>query len=99
MLKIKAIVYEGINQVAVKEVKEPTIEKPDDAVVKITSTAICGSDLAFNPRHDSASDSKKYFDLSTPGKFYDENNLKNAKPPEFNIPNPSAPQQGQRLVQ
>lgn len=38
-------------------------------------------------------DSKKYFDLSTPGQFYDESNLKNAKPPKFNIPNPS-PKQG-----
>ena len=43
-------------------------------------------------------DSKKYFDLSTPGKFYGESNLKNAKPPKFNVPNPSAPQQGQGLV-
>lgn len=42
---MKAIVYQGINQVAVKEVKEPQIQKPDDAIVKITSTAICGSDL------------------------------------------------------
>lgn len=42
---MKAIVYKGINQVAVQEVKEPQIEKPDDAIVKITSTAICGSDL------------------------------------------------------
>ena len=44
-MNLKAIVYEGINQVAIKEVKEPQIEKPDDAIVKITSTAICGSDL------------------------------------------------------
>ncbi len=43
-------------------------------------------------------DSKKYFDLSTPGKFYDESNLKNAKPPKFNVPNPSSPQQGQGMV-
>lgn len=42
---MKALVYEGINQVSVKEVKEPQIEKPDDAIIKITSTAICGSDL------------------------------------------------------
>lgn len=33
------------------------------------------------------SDSKQYFDLSTPGKFYDTNNLTNPKPPKFNIPN------------
>lgn len=33
------------------------------------------------------SDSKKYFDLSSPGKFFDERNLSNPKPPKFNIPN------------
>jgi len=43
-------------------------------------------------------DSKKYFDLSSPGKFYDESNLNNAKPPKFNVPNPSAPQKGQGMV-
>lgn len=31
--------------------------------------------------------SKEYFDLSTPGKFYDTKNLTNPKPPKFNIPN------------
>lgn len=45
MNRVKAIVYEGINHVDIREVKDPTIEKPDDIVVKITSTAICGSDL------------------------------------------------------
>lgn len=29
----------------VKEVPDAKIEKPDDMIVKITSTAICGSDL------------------------------------------------------
>lgn len=33
------------------------------------------------------SDSKQYFDLSTPGKYYDSSNLQNSKPPKFNIPN------------
>ncbi len=32
-------------------------------------------------------DSKQYFDLSTPGQFFDGNNLSNPKPPKFNIPN------------
>lgn len=32
-------------------------------------------------------DSKQYFDLSTPGKFFDANNLTNPKPPKFNVPN------------
>lgn len=32
-------------------------------------------------------DSRQYFDLSTPGKFFDANNITNPKPPRFNIPN------------
>ena len=42
---MKAIVYDGIQDVKVKNVKDPTIEKGDDIIVKVTSTAICGSDL------------------------------------------------------
>lgn len=42
---MKALVYEGLKNVKVEEVKDPTIEKPDDIIVKVTSTAICGSDL------------------------------------------------------
>lgn len=42
---MKAIVYEGIRNVKVKEVDDPRIEKEDDIIVKVTSTAICGSDL------------------------------------------------------
>lgn len=42
---MKAIVYEGIKNVKVKDVEDPKIEETDDIVVKVTSTAICGSDL------------------------------------------------------
>ena len=42
---MKAVTYQGIKNVDVKEVPDPKIEKPDDMIVKITSTAICGSDL------------------------------------------------------
>lgn len=42
---MKAVTFQGIKDVKVKEVKEPEIIKPDDIIVKITSTAICGSDL------------------------------------------------------
>jgi threonine dehydrogenase-like Zn-dependent dehydrogenase len=31
--------------VKVKEVNDPKIVKPDDAIIRVTSTAICGSDL------------------------------------------------------
>ncbi|WP_017755512.1 zinc-dependent alcohol dehydrogenase [Calidifontibacillus oryziterrae] len=42
---MKAVTYQGIKDVAVKEVQDPKIEKSDDIIVKITSSAICGSDL------------------------------------------------------
>ncbi|HEU4963946.1 MAG TPA: zinc-dependent alcohol dehydrogenase [Bacilli bacterium] len=42
---MKAVTFQGIKDVKVKEVKDPKIEKRDDVIVKITSTAICGSDL------------------------------------------------------
>lgn len=42
---MKAVTYQGVKDVKVKEVKDPTIEKSDDIIVRITSTAICGSDL------------------------------------------------------
>ena len=42
---MKALVYDGIQKVECREVKEPKIEKDDDIIVKVTSTAICGSDL------------------------------------------------------
>ena len=42
---MKAIVYNGIKNVEVENVEDPKIEKSDDIIVKVTSTAICGSDL------------------------------------------------------
>ncbi|MCM3172250.1 zinc-dependent alcohol dehydrogenase [Paenibacillus sp. MER 99-2] len=42
---MKAVTYQGVKNVVVKEVPDAKIEKPDDMIVKITSTAICGSDL------------------------------------------------------
>jgi len=38
-------VWHGKADVRVDEVPDPTIEEPTDAIVRITSTAICGSDL------------------------------------------------------
>ena len=42
---MRAIVYKGPFQVAVEDVEDPKIEHPNDVIVKLTSTAICGSDL------------------------------------------------------
>jgi len=42
---MKAICWYGKNDMRVEQVPDPTILNPRDAVVKVTSTAICGSDL------------------------------------------------------
>lgn len=42
---MKAVVYKGKNTVAVEDVPDPKIEAPDDVIIRITSAAICGSDL------------------------------------------------------
>jgi threonine dehydrogenase-like Zn-dependent dehydrogenase len=42
---VKAVVWHGKEDVRVDEVPDPIIQEPTDAIVRITSTAICGSDL------------------------------------------------------
>ncbi|OCA88112.1 glutathione-dependent formaldehyde dehydrogenase [Bacillus sp. FJAT-27225] len=42
---MKAVTFQGAKDIQVKNVDDPRIEKPDDIIVRITSTAICGSDL------------------------------------------------------
>lgn len=42
---MKAVVYEGMKNVSLQEVGDPKLINPDDALIRVTSTAICGSDL------------------------------------------------------
>lgn len=42
---MKALTWQGPNDVRVEEVPDPKIEADKDAVIRVTSTAICGSDL------------------------------------------------------
>lgn len=42
---MKALCWEGKHSIAVKNVNAPRILNPHDAVIKVTSAAICGSDL------------------------------------------------------
>lgn len=44
-LQVRAVTFQGTKDIQVKKVEAPSIEKPDDIIVRITSTAICGSDL------------------------------------------------------
>ena len=42
---MRALTWQGTEDVRVVEVPDPRIEEPTDAVIRVTSTAICGSDL------------------------------------------------------
>ncbi|GFN31602.1 zinc-dependent alcohol dehydrogenase [Paenibacillus xylaniclasticus] len=42
---MKAVTYRGIENVEVAEVNDAAVQEREDVVVRITSTAICGSDL------------------------------------------------------
>ena len=42
---MKAVVWHGRRDVRVEDVAEPVIEEPGDAIVRITSSGLCGSDL------------------------------------------------------
>jgi threonine dehydrogenase-like Zn-dependent dehydrogenase len=42
---MKAVTFHGKRDVRVEEVPDPKIEQPTDAIVRITSSGICGSDL------------------------------------------------------
>jgi threonine dehydrogenase-like Zn-dependent dehydrogenase len=42
---MRAVVFEEIGTVAVTELPDPKLERPDDAIVRITRAGICGSDL------------------------------------------------------
>ncbi|HEX6390147.1 MAG TPA: alcohol dehydrogenase catalytic domain-containing protein, partial [Solirubrobacteraceae bacterium] len=42
---MQALTWHGKRDVRVDRVPDPTIEKPTDAIIRITSSGICGSDL------------------------------------------------------
>ena len=42
---MKAVTWQGKRDVRVEEVPDPKIMEPTDAVIRITSTGLCGSDL------------------------------------------------------
>jgi len=42
---MKALVYNGAHDVRVENMPEPRLQEPDDILLRVTATAICGSDL------------------------------------------------------
>jgi len=44
---VRAVVLADVGRVEVADVPEPSIEEPDDAILRVSTSAICGSDLHF----------------------------------------------------
>jgi threonine dehydrogenase-like Zn-dependent dehydrogenase len=42
---VKAVTWQGVHDMRVIDVPDPRIEEPTDAVIRVTSTGLCGSDL------------------------------------------------------
>ena len=42
---MKAVTWQGPRKVSVEEVPDPRIEEPTDAIIRVTTTGLCGSDL------------------------------------------------------
>jgi threonine dehydrogenase-like Zn-dependent dehydrogenase len=48
---MRAVVFKGVEQVQVEDRPIPTIQDPRDAIVKVTVSALCGSDLHWYRGH------------------------------------------------
>src|SRR5256885_15154465 len=44
---MKAVVFHGIGDIRLDNIKEPKIQDDQDAIVRMTASAICGTDLHF----------------------------------------------------
>jgi threonine dehydrogenase-like Zn-dependent dehydrogenase len=44
---MKAVVFHGVGDIRIEEVSEPRLEEESDAIVRLTASAICGTDLHF----------------------------------------------------
>lgn len=44
---MKAVVFHAVGDIRVDQVPDPTIQEPTDAIVRLTASAICGTDLHF----------------------------------------------------
>ena len=44
---MKAVVWHDVGDIRLDDVPEPIVEQPTDGVVRLTASAICGTDLHF----------------------------------------------------
>src|SRR3954451_15080109 len=46
-MTMKAVVFHDVGDIRIDDVPEPKLQEPTDAIVRLTSSAICGTDLHF----------------------------------------------------
>jgi threonine dehydrogenase-like Zn-dependent dehydrogenase len=44
---MKAVVFHGVGDIRLESVRDPRLKQPTDALIRITASAICGTDLHF----------------------------------------------------
>ncbi len=44
---MKAIVWHGVGDIRLDDVPDPQLQEPTDAILRLTASAICGTDLHF----------------------------------------------------
>ena len=44
---MKAVVFRGVGDIRLEDVRQPKLKDPTDAIVRLTASAICGTDLHF----------------------------------------------------
>ena len=44
---MKAVVFHGIGDIRLDTVPDPVLQEDNDAIVRLTASAICGTDLHF----------------------------------------------------
>lgn len=44
---MKAVVFHGVGDIRLERVTDPKIQEPTDSIVRMTASAICGTDLHF----------------------------------------------------
>jgi len=42
---MKAVVFHDVGDIRLEDVPEPKLQQPTDAIVRLTASAICGTDL------------------------------------------------------
>lgn len=44
---MKAVVFHATGDIRIEDMPEPRLQQPTDAIVRLTTSAICGTDLHF----------------------------------------------------